>query len=198
MFCDRENCGAGANGTQHDAHGLPTINGTRFPSMKNMVDYGHGKNLKVGWYQNGCMCPEKQDMPLNYAGDIKLLYDYGFDGCVLYKPSKYGVIGTCIMYSVKMDDCGAQRNMTLYASLMQAQGRSVSIENHKKPEHADCGQFDNSSCPSLVGKIFSLPRLSPFISCFLPLTRLGARTTGTGVVTISTIHPSRGSVTFKP
>jgi hypothetical protein len=76
-------------------------------------------------------CAEKEDVPLNYNGDIKLLYDYGFDG-------------------VKMDDCGHQRNMTLYAQLMQAEGRSVTIENHKRPEGKFCGALDNSSCPSLT------------------------------------------------
>jgi alpha-galactosidase len=91
-----EACGVGTHGTQHDANGLPTINTTRFPSLKNMVNYGHSLGLKVGWYQNGCKCAEQEDVPLNYAGDIELLYDYGFDG-------------------VKMDDCGHQRNMTLYA-----------------------------------------------------------------------------------
>ena len=36
-----------------------------------------------------------------------------------------------------------------YAEIMSASGRNYSIENHKKPEHADCGQSGNSSCPSL-------------------------------------------------
>ena len=50
-----EACGVKAvasGNTQHDAQGRPTINTTRFPSMKQMVDYGHGKGLEVGWYQN--------------------------------------------------------------------------------------------------------------------------------------------------
>jgi hypothetical protein len=75
-----EMCGAGVNGTQHDAQGLPTINSTRFPSMKGMVDYGHANGLKVGWYENGCKCKEMKDLPINYAGDVQLLYDFGFDG----------------------------------------------------------------------------------------------------------------------
>ena len=68
----------------------------------------------------GCKCAEKLDRPINYKGDIELLHDFGFDG-------------------VKMDDCGAQRNMTRYAELMLASGRNYSIENHKKPEGHNCG-----------------------------------------------------------
>ena len=59
-----------------------------------------------------------------------------------------------------MDDCGAQRNMTRYAELMQAEGRSMAIENHKKPEHELCGVFDNSSCPSLTWCPFNWYRSS--------------------------------------
>jgi hypothetical protein len=50
---------------------------------------------------------------------------------------------------VKMDDCGAQKNMTLYAEIMVASGLNFSVENHKKPEHAECGLSGDSSCPSL-------------------------------------------------
>lgn len=72
-----EACGVGVNGTQHDSQGRPTINTTRFPSMKAMVDYGHRHGLQVGWYQNGCKCAEKVDNPLNYVGDIESLVEYG-------------------------------------------------------------------------------------------------------------------------
>jgi hypothetical protein len=75
-----EACGAGVNGTQHDAHGRPTINITKFPDMKAMVSYGHSLDLQVGWYLNGCACPEKIDEPRNYHGDVSLLHYYGFDG----------------------------------------------------------------------------------------------------------------------
>jgi hypothetical protein len=75
-----EACGVGVNGTQHDTQGRPTVNLTRFPSMKSMVNYGHSKGLEVGWYQNGCKCAEKQDVPLNYKGDVESLFEFGFDG----------------------------------------------------------------------------------------------------------------------
>ena len=124
-----EACGVGVNHTQHDAQGRPTVNTTRFPSMRAMVDHGHSLGLEVGFYENGCKCAEKIDNPVNYRGDIESLQEYGFDG-------------------VKMDDCGAQKNMTLYAEIMVASGKNFSIENHKKPEHSECGVSGDSSCPS--------------------------------------------------
>ena len=104
----------------HDARGRPTVNATRFPNMSAMVQHGHSLGLEVGWYENGCKCAEKQDKPLNYRGDIASLHAFRFDG-------------------VKMDDCGAQKNMTMYAEIMVASGKNFSIENHKKPEHKNCG-----------------------------------------------------------
>ena len=98
-----EACGGGINGTQHAADGTPTINTTRFPDMGKMVEYGHGLGLTVGWYENGCKCAEKKDDPFNYAGDVRSLAAFGFDG-------------------IKLDDCGAQKNSTLYAELMQKAG----------------------------------------------------------------------------
>ena len=98
-----EACGGGINGTQHAADGTPTINTTRFPDMGKMVEYGHGVGLTVGWYENGCKCAEKKDDPFNYAGDVRSLAAFGFDG-------------------IKLDDCGAQKNSTLYAELMQKAG----------------------------------------------------------------------------
>ena len=99
--------------------------------MRGMVDYGHARGLLVGWYQNGCKCPEKQAPERNYAGDVQSLKDFGFDG-------------------VKLDDCGAQKNSTLYAQLMRESGKNFSIENHKKPEGRDCGQMGGASaCPTL-------------------------------------------------
>lgn len=45
----------GVNGTQHDINGNPVIN-KKFPDMQGLVNYGHSKGLKVGWYENGCAC----------------------------------------------------------------------------------------------------------------------------------------------
>ena len=46
---------------------------------------------------------------------------------------------------VKLDGCGAQRNMTLYAELMAATGKSYLIENC---HWGKCSPDDGSSCPT--------------------------------------------------
>ena len=49
-----EGCGLGVNKTQHFLNGTPATNPTLFPDMKGLVEYGHAKGLKMGWYFNGC------------------------------------------------------------------------------------------------------------------------------------------------
>lgn len=48
--CSWEGCGLGVNHTQHYVNGTPAINNATFPDMKGLVDYGHSKGLKMGWY----------------------------------------------------------------------------------------------------------------------------------------------------
>jgi hypothetical protein len=111
--------------TQHYANGTPAIN-SKFPDMPGLVTYGHSKGLTMGWYENGCACGEHVELPINYEGDVKLLHDFGFD-------------------AVKLDGCGAQRNMTLYAQLMRESGKNYSIENC---HWGRCTPSDDSSCPT--------------------------------------------------
>jgi hypothetical protein len=59
-------CGQGVNGTQHYADGTPVINTARFPDMKALVDYGHSRGVRMGWYLNGCACGEKRALDINY------------------------------------------------------------------------------------------------------------------------------------
>ena len=79
-----EGCGLGVNNTQHYLNGTPATNPRLFPNMKGLVDYGHSKGLKMGWYFNGCGCIEKREpasgWDINYEGDIRLLHEFGFDG----------------------------------------------------------------------------------------------------------------------
>ena len=108
-----EGCGEGVNNTQHYLNGTPAVAST-FPDMKGLVQYGHSKGLKMGWYFNGCGCIEKREPAtgwgVNYEGDIKMLAEFGFD-------------------SVKFDGCGRMCNMTMYADLMNKTGKSFEIEN---------------------------------------------------------------------
>eukprot|EP00040_Diaphanoeca_grandis_P044837 m.271969 g.271969 ORF g.271969 m.271969 type:complete len:602 (+) comp98455_c0_seq1:225-2030(+) len=125
-----EGCGLGVNDTQHYLNGTPAVNPIKFPDMKGLVEYGHSKGVKMGWYFNGCGCIEKREpasgWDINYEGDIKDLYDFGFD-------------------SVKFDGCGRMCNMTFYAQLMQETGKAYEIENC---HWGDCTPDDASSCPT--------------------------------------------------
>jgi alpha-galactosidase len=45
-----QECGAGFDGSFHDAAGNPLVNKTKFADLAAMVSYGHSKGLRVGWY----------------------------------------------------------------------------------------------------------------------------------------------------
>jgi hypothetical protein len=76
------------NNTMHDHAGNPIIDTKIFPDMKGLVDYGHSKGVSMGWYLNACGCTE-QDILLNYEGDIKMLFELGFDGVWFSYPSNF-------------------------------------------------------------------------------------------------------------
>ena len=128
-----EACGFGVNGTgHHDAAGNPLINPFKFPDMAALVAYGRARGLSLGWYLNGCACPDRHELDANYAGDVAALRDLGFEGA-------------------KFDGCGALRNGSKYAALMRATGKNFSIENC----HWGAGGFigciagdDASACPT--------------------------------------------------
>ena len=66
-----ENCsGADADHgqRQHDSAGFPLIDSGKFPDMKALVDYGHSRGVKMGWYLNGCACGERVERLANYVG----------------------------------------------------------------------------------------------------------------------------------
>eukprot|EP00041_Stephanoeca_diplocostata_P015730 m.301214 g.301214 ORF g.301214 m.301214 type:complete len:548 (+) comp20137_c0_seq3:73-1716(+) len=107
-------CGKGVNGSFHDAKGAPIINTDRFPDMSSMTAHGHAKGIRVGWYMNNCICGEHQ-----FSGDMiaavmessaKAVAEYGYDG-------------------LKLDGCSQFRNLTWWASLLNATGRHILIEN---------------------------------------------------------------------
>ena len=127
-----EGCGLGVNGTQHYVNGTPAVDTKKFPDLKALVDYGHDRGVKMGFYLNGCACGEKKEHLINYEGDVKFTHDLGFDG-------------------VKIDSCGAQLNMTRYAELFNQTGRSILIENcHQGQNFTDGGDPDQMGvgwCP---------------------------------------------------
>ena len=127
-----EGCGQGVNHTQHYVNGTPAVDLVKFPDLKGLVDYGHSKGVKMGFYLNGCACGERAEHLLNYEGDVNFTHNLGFDG-------------------VKIDSCGAQRNMTLYAQLFNKTGRPIVIENcHQGQNFTDGGdpnQMGPGWCP---------------------------------------------------
>lgn len=156
-----EDCTAGAAPSrQHDAAGLPTID-ARFPDMGGMVARIHDLGLTAGWYLNGCACGEHVELMKNYQGDVDSLHKFGFDvGTSPVDISKLEARlhispqpcanrpdrpARWIAQGVKIDGCGLQKNMTYYAELMQATGKSYTIENC---HWGHCTASDNSSCPT--------------------------------------------------
>ena len=72
-------------------------------------------------YFNGCACGERHELRVNYEGDVRNLAALDFD-------------------AVKIDSCGAQKNMSLYAALMNATGKTYTIENcHQGQNFPDGG-----------------------------------------------------------
>jgi len=100
-------CGAGVNGSFHDAGGNPIIDLGKFPDMGAMVGRARALGLKSGWYMNNCMCGEGA-LPLSpsfldaaLVGNVAAIARYGFS-------------------AVKLDGCGPHRNLTTWAALLNA------------------------------------------------------------------------------
>ena len=158
-----EGCNMGVNRTVHYVNGTPTVDPKRFPDMPALVQYGHAKGVEMGFYLNGCGCNEKRELTVhrrppglpaasrrrppathpqawawvvhlqvNYAGDVRATVDWGFD-------------------SVKIDSCGAQKNMTLYYELFNATGKPIQIEECHQGQNitdgGNPGQMSPGWCP---------------------------------------------------
>lgn len=130
-FPDNQTAVGGVQGSFHNATGYPLVNETKFPSLRSLTDYVHGLGLKIGFYANNCGCEEHQTVPTwgppastvvgptdesltdgirHYEGDVQAIVDWGFDG-------------------VKLDGCGAFRNLSVWAELLNKTGRPVLIED---------------------------------------------------------------------
>jgi len=116
----------------HYPNGTPAVDNKRFPNMPDLVAYGHAHGVKMGFYLNGCGCNEKVEKRINYEGDVRATTKWGFD-------------------SVKIDSCGAQKNMTLYYELFNASGIPLVIENCHQGQNitdgGNPGQMGKDWCP---------------------------------------------------
>lgn len=93
----------------------PVVDRLVFPDMKGLVDKIHDKGLKAGWYLNDCLsycesltdtCSADECIP----GDVKAFQEFGFD-------------------NLKIDGCSLQRNVSMWADLMNKTGIMAEIEN---------------------------------------------------------------------
>lgn len=107
-----QKCDSGVGGKGfHAPDGTPIVNEERFPDLGAMVAHAHALNLTAGWYGNNCICADQSANVSHFVGDVAAFRRYDFD-------------------SYKLDSCGAQKNIALYASLLANDGgRPVVIEN---------------------------------------------------------------------
>lgn len=111
-------------GSWHDRQGRWTTNLTKFPDLKQMVDYGHSKGVQMDFYLNQDIdagwhnCKSEgaiEGAAANtgnprYISDMRQVAEIGFDG-------------------VKFDGGGGNDNMTLWAEAANATGREILLEN---------------------------------------------------------------------
>jgi len=107
-------CGAGVNGSFHDAEGRPLVDEAKFPSLASMVAHAHAIGVKAGWYLNNCICAENGfDGPMAdtvIRRSVQTLMEYGFDG-------------------LKLDSCSQFNNLTRWNELINASGKPILLEN---------------------------------------------------------------------
>ena len=96
--------------TYHNASGSPMVNTALFPDLLAMTSYAHSLGLTAGFYSNNCDCADHCATLDCYAGDARAIYAWGFD-------------------SLKLDNCGAQKDLTVWEQELSATGRSFVIES---------------------------------------------------------------------
>jgi alpha-galactosidase len=98
-----EACGAGVNGSYHDAAGEPLVDLDRFPDLRSLTGYARSAGATMSWYGNACGCVEgeKALSEAHYEQDARAAVAYGFAG-------------------IKIDGCGNEPNMTAWAAALNA------------------------------------------------------------------------------
>ena len=103
----------------HAKDGSPLINASLFPSLKDMVAYGHARGVQMDMYVLNCICLDEYVLQADkafaqraYAGDAQMLLDAGFDG-------------------VKIDNCGDDQGAGYVARVghIRSSGKKLLIEN---------------------------------------------------------------------
>lgn len=107
-----QECKSGPGGEGfHDATGKPIVNKTSFPDLKAMTDRAKELGLVPGWYGNNCHCADKVCSEEKcFSGDVQATLEYGFG-------------------SIKLDGCGVEKDVELFAKLFNATAIPILIEN---------------------------------------------------------------------
>ena len=107
-----EACGAGVNGSYHNAAGEPLVNTALFPDLAGWTAEVRKLGLTASWYMNACGCGagEKKLSKPHYDQDAAAVAAYGFAG-------------------VKTDGCGNEPNTTAWAVALNATGVPLLYEN---------------------------------------------------------------------
>jgi len=122
-----QNCdGRAGTDPWHDQNGNPIVNLRLFPNLTAMTTKAKNLGLYPGWYMNNCHCSSSCRSLACFHGDSHAVVEYGFTG-------------------VKIDGCSAEKNISLWAELLNATGQPVLIENcHNGPEPQ---KGDANYCP---------------------------------------------------
>ena len=171
----------GPDGSFHDpeANGAPIINQSKFPSLSDMTAKARALGLRPGFYGDNCHCHqgEKKAGVTHYVQDVALTLAAGFEG-------------------TKIDSCGNQRDMSIYAAQFALRNSSMLVEscgngppgsNPKNdfPPHPSYLRMLESTCPfsfyrvsvdlapQFLSCVYNLNRALPFLDAEAPLSRPG-------------------------
>jgi alpha-galactosidase len=161
----------------HAEDGTPLVNKTIFPSLADLVKYGHSKDVKMGWYLNNCYCMDEYTLQEDpswaqkaYKADIKMVVDANFDG-------------------VKIDNCGDDQGIGYIArtDAANATGHALLTENSNQGHMGNPrgNPTNNTYCPfnffrsggdigpDFGGVIAKLQRTIPYLGneSFPPISR---------------------------
>lgn len=109
-------CGSGTSGGFHNASGFPIIDPTKFPDPRSMTQLATSLGISAGWYANNCHCADHSSTckaergATCTRGDVEAVVELGFR-------------------SLKVDGCGTEGNVSLFAELLNQSGVPVLLEN---------------------------------------------------------------------
>ena len=135
-------CGKGFNGSFHDSAGSPLWNNVTFPDPVSMVAKAHSLKLKAGWCEWRLECslcvsltPPRACVSHGaaFAADMNNCdcMEAGLDAAFAEKIYEQSVkmLASQKWDGVKLDGCSQFHNTTKWASLMEATGRPITVEN---------------------------------------------------------------------